>query len=201
MGRKLLGMLAFVAIGLFGVGCVEGATAPVAATPVPIPTSLPTAVAWPAAPDTAVPPVPAEALTPAPTRATTLALRHAPTSAPTSARTPAATLDPPQLRPLRVARTFKQLEFHGLTNLAQPAAGDDRLVCDGAVWPRACVLPTIRTPMKSRFSWTSEAGWTTQGRRRDCWGWPSTRISRKTAISTSITPLPGRGGRWFPGSG
>ena len=127
MGRKLLGMLPFVAIGLFGVGCGEGATAPVAATPVPIPTSLPTAVAWPAAPDTAIPPVPADAPTPAPTRATTLALTHAPTSAPTSARTSAAALAPPQLRPLTVARAFKQLDFRGLTNLAQPAAGDDRL--------------------------------------------------------------------------
>ena len=127
MGRKLLGMLLFVAIGLFGVGCGEGATAPVAATPVPIPTSLPTAVAWPAAPDTAIPPVPDDALTPAPTRATKLALTHAPTSAPTSARTPAAALAPPQLRPLIVTRAFKQLDFRGLTNLAQPAAGDDRL--------------------------------------------------------------------------
>ena len=127
MGRKLLGMLPFVAIGLFGVGCGEGATAPVAATPVPIPTSLPTAIAWPAAPDTAIPPVPADAPTPALTRATTLALTPAPTSAPTSVRTPAAALAPPPLRPLTVARAFKQLDFRGLTNLAQPAAGDDRL--------------------------------------------------------------------------
>ena len=120
---RLLGMLLFVAIGFFSVGCGESATAPVAATPVPIPTSLPTAVTSPAAPDTAIPLVPADAPTPAQTRATTLALTPAPTPAPT----PAAALAPPRLRPLTIARAFKELDFRGLTNLVQPAAGDDRL--------------------------------------------------------------------------
>ena len=127
MGRKLLAVLAVVAIDFLSAGCGERTTFPVAATPVAIPTSLPTAVTSPAAPDTAIPLVPDDAPTPAPTRAPTLALTPAPTPPPTHSRTPAAALAPPQLRPLTVARAFKELDFRGLTNLVQPAAGDDRL--------------------------------------------------------------------------
>ena len=127
MGRKLLAVLAVVAIGFLSVGCGERTTFPVAATPVPIPTSLPTAVTSPAATDTAIPLVPDDAPTPPPTRATTPALTPVPTPLPTHAVTPAAALAPPPLRPLTVARAFKELDFRGLTNLVQPAAGDDRL--------------------------------------------------------------------------
>ena len=127
MGRKLLAVLAVVAIGFLSVGCGERTTFPVAATPVAIPTFLPTAVTSPAAPDTAIPLVLDDAPTPAPTRAPTLALTPAPTPPPTHSRTPAAALAPPQLQPLTVARTFKNLDFRGLTNLVQPGPGDDRL--------------------------------------------------------------------------
>lgn len=58
-----------------------------------------------------------------PTATATVADAPAPTQTPT-APSPEA---PPPLRPLSVARVFEHLDFRGLTNLTQPAAGDDRL--------------------------------------------------------------------------
>ena len=112
---RLFAVLAFVAIGFFSVGCGEGTTSPVAATPVPIPTSLPSAETSPTPADTSIPLV------------STVAPKVTLTHAPTRARTPAPKPDPPRLQPLTVARAFKNLDFRGLTNLVQPAAGNDRL--------------------------------------------------------------------------
>ena len=83
---RLFAVLAFVAIGFFSVGCGEGTTAPVAATPVPIPTSLPIAGTSPTPADTSIPLVS--------TVAPTVAPKVTPTHAPTRARTPAPKPDP-----------------------------------------------------------------------------------------------------------
>ncbi len=115
--RKLFAALAFLVIASLSAACDGPASsqvaAPVPAAPVPIPTSVPHTAASPNPADTPSPPVVPAAPTPKP------ALLPAATATPTPA--------PPQLRPLTVTRAFQNLDFRGLTNLVQPAAGDDRL--------------------------------------------------------------------------
>ena len=72
------------------------------------------------APDPTAAPPPTSTAAPTATSADTAAPTPAPTAPP-----PAA--DAPPLRPLSVERAFPNLDFRGLTNLTQPAAGDDRL--------------------------------------------------------------------------
>ena len=102
-----------------------------ALTPTPMSAAAPTPT--PASAETPAPtPLPSDSTTPTrgstqpPTPASTASNVPSPTSTlpPTS---PSPATKAPPLRPFTVARAFEHLDFRGLTNLTQPAAGDDRL--------------------------------------------------------------------------
>ena len=116
--------------------------APASATPTsaaaltPTPASAAALTPTPTTAETPTPtPLPIDSTTPTrgstqpPTPASTESNAPSPTSTlPPTALSPAGnTPAQPLLGPLTVARAFEHLDFRGLTNLTQPAAGDDRL--------------------------------------------------------------------------
>ena len=111
--RSLVAALAVSVV--LAVGCGERTS-----TPTPSPTFASPTIASP----TTAPPTPTDTLsTPniPPTEA-------APTlTSPSAGSTQPPISTPPPLQPLTVERAFSNLDFRGLTNLTQPAAGDDRL--------------------------------------------------------------------------
>ena len=131
---KTSGVIALIlAASLLAAACGPDAPDPTAA---PTPTSIPVPPPTPTAADTAapvptptaskVPPAPTHLPAHVPTLTPTVPITLLPASTPTPTVSPPATAAPP-LRPLTVERAFPHLEFRGLTNLTQPAAGDDRL--------------------------------------------------------------------------
>ncbi len=131
MVRSLLPALAFWVGVVLTAGCGERAS-----TPTPGPTeSLPTqvsATAVPTSPAQVTPTTVATVPTVTP-RLSLETLTETPPTATPASTDPSATNPPdptptlPELRPLQVERVFRNLDFRGLTNLAQPSAGDDRL--------------------------------------------------------------------------
>ena len=132
-------LLAFVLASCGSDTADPSVAAPATATPsaaaAPTPTPAPAAALTPTPTTAETPtptPLPIDSKTPTrgatqpPTPASTESNTPAPTSTPTPT-SPSPATKPPPLRPLTVARTFEHLDFRGLTNLTQPAAGDDRL--------------------------------------------------------------------------
>ncbi len=101
---------ALAAVCLIAIACADPQTntTPIAPTPR-------LAVATPLAP--------VSAATPAPVEGSETAALPSPQPTPTDAPQPT----PPALRPLNLERAFPQLNFQRLTNLVQPANGDNRL--------------------------------------------------------------------------
>ena len=117
--RNFFATLAFFAVVSFSVGCGGPASSLVPVTPVLTATPVTYSAAPPTPADTSIP----QASAKPPASIKPPVSTHAPTLGPTSA----LTSPPPRLRPLTVVRAFKNLDFRGLTNLVQPATGDDHL--------------------------------------------------------------------------
>lgn len=139
----ILAGLVLAALAALAVSCGPDVADPTAASPTPPPTSTsaPTPIPTTAAPmpepattplpTASTPPTRSTMPSPAPVMASSTpmpAASDAPSPTPTPLTTvPPPTTDAPLLRPLSVVRAFEHLDFRGLTNLTQPAAGDDRL--------------------------------------------------------------------------